>query len=73
MKKNKFILFFQKVGLRFAKFFGEIRLELKKVIWPNRKQLINNTSTVLLTCAFVGVIIVAFDFGIGQIVDKVFK
>lgn len=46
---------------KIIKFINEIRLELKKVIWPTRKQLINNTSTVLLVCLFVGIIIWILD------------
>jgi preprotein translocase subunit SecE len=41
----------------FVKFFREIRAELKKVIWPSRQQLINNTATVLATCLVVGIVI----------------
>lgn len=40
-----------------VRFFKDIRTELKKVIWPSRKQLINNTVTVLLTCLAVGIVI----------------
>ena len=31
--------FFEKIG----KWFREMRSELKKVVWPTRKQMINNT------------------------------
>jgi preprotein translocase subunit SecE len=40
-----------------VRFFKEIRNELKKVVWLTRKQLINNTVTVLLACLFIGAII----------------
>jgi preprotein translocase subunit SecE len=40
-----------------GKFFKDIRGELKKVIWPTRKQLVNNTISVLITCFAVGIII----------------
>jgi len=46
-----------KFGKRFARFFKDIRNELKKVIWPTRKQLINSTVSVLLICLLVGVVI----------------
>ena len=35
---------------KFVRFFKDIRTELKKVIWPTRKQLINSTISVLLIC-----------------------
>ena len=45
--------FFQKVG----KWFRDMRSELKKVVWPTRKQLINNTvvSVVVMLISALGV------------------
>lgn len=57
----------QKLGKaqkNFVKFFKDIRAELKKVIWPNRKQLTNNTVTVLLACLLVGALIWIADYGL---------
>lgn len=48
-----------------SKFFKEIKSELKRVIWPTREQLLNNTVTVLLACLVVGVIIWVADFVLG--------
>ncbi|MDP4092381.1 MAG: preprotein translocase subunit SecE [Bacillota bacterium] len=45
-----------------SKFFKDVRHELKKVIWPNRAQLINNTATVLLACLVIGAVIWASDW-----------
>ena len=46
-------------------FFKDFKAELKKVIWPTPKQLINNTTAVitivLLTAAIVFVLDVVFD------------
>ncbi|MDD4494219.1 MAG: preprotein translocase subunit SecE [Eubacteriales bacterium] len=39
------------------RFFKEVRSELKKVVWPNRKQLLNSTVSVLLACLLVGALI----------------
>ena len=44
-----------------TRFFKDIKNELKKVIWPDRKQLTNNTITVLLFCLIVGSLIWIFD------------
>ena len=45
--------FFKRVG----KWFREMRSELKKVVWPTRKQLINNTvvSVVVMLISALGV------------------
>ena len=42
---------------RVAKWFREMKSELKKVIWPTRKQLINNTvvSVVVMLISALGV------------------
>lgn len=46
-------------------FFKDFKAELKKVIWPTPKQLVNNTvaviTIVLITAAIVFVLDVAFD------------
>ena len=52
-------------GLR--KVVGEIRLELKRVTWPTRRELLNYTVTVLFVCVLMGVLIYAFDFGLKRI------
>lgn len=48
-------------------FFKDFKAELKKVIWPTPKQLVNNTvavvTIVLLTAAIVLVLDVIFDMG----------
>ncbi|EMS74063.1 preprotein translocase subunit SecE [Ruminiclostridium cellobioparum] len=62
----------KRTGQGMARLFREIRAELKKVIWPNRTQLINNTITVLIFCLVVGVIIWAADFGLTALADVVF-
>lgn len=54
---------------RFVKFFKDIRNELKKVIWPTRDQLINNTATVLMVCFLVGVIIWVSDEVLTKVVE----
>lgn len=40
-------------------FFGEVKIELKKVSWPQKKETIGSTSVVLII-----VMIVAFFLGI---------
>ena len=40
----------------------ETKSELKKVIWPSRKDVINGTAVVAVMVVIVGIIILAFDF-----------
>lgn len=51
----------------FVKFLKDVRTELKKVIWPTREQLTNNTVTVLLMCLIVGIVIWVADWGLTEI------
>ncbi len=42
--------FFSKIG----KFFKDLKAEIKKVIWPTKKQLINNTIIVIVAILVIG-------------------
>ena len=42
-------------------YFKDFKAELKKVIWPTPKQLINNTITVIAMVLITAVIVFAFD------------
>ncbi len=46
---------------RIVKFFKEVKSEMKKVVWPSRKQVINNTLIVIAVVVIVGVIIAILD------------
>ena len=56
-------------------YFKEMKAELKKVVWPTPKQLVNNTvaviTIVLITAAIVLVLDLVFDFVNTQGVEKV--
>ena len=44
-----------------AKFFKEVKSELKKVVWPSGKQVVNNTLIVLALVILVGLFIYGLD------------
>lgn len=50
---------------RVAKWFRELRSELKKVTWSSRSQLINHTWVVLVVMAVSGIAIWGFDLVAG--------
>jgi len=52
---------------KFAKWFREMRSELKKVVWPSPKQIVNNTFVALTVMAFAAVLIWALDLAAGEI------
>lgn len=51
---------------RIIRFFKEVRNEMKKVVWPNKEQLISHTSVVIGTtiviAAFIGIVDFGFSF-----------
>ena len=59
---NKKPNFFVRTGRRISKWFREMKSELKKVVWPSGKQLLNNTIIVLTAVIVVGIILFAFDW-----------
>ena len=59
---NKKPNFFVRTGRTISKWFREMKSELKKVVWPSGKQLVNNTLVVLAAVLVVGVVVVLFDF-----------
>ena len=61
--------FFQRV----ARFFRDIRGEVKKVVWPTRKQLWNNTLVVVAIMLGSGVIIWILDLIFTGIVKLTLK
>ena len=56
-KENKKLGF----GKRVAKWFREMKSELKKVVWPTRKHIINNTVVALVVMVLSAVVIWGFD------------
>ena len=57
-KENWFSRTFGKV----AKYFRELRSELKKVVWPTYQQVLKNTLVVAACVVVVGLFIWLFDF-----------
>ena len=49
--------FFQRI----ARWFREMKSELKKVVWPTPKQTVNNTVIVIVCVIVVGIFIWVFD------------
>ncbi|MBI2934564.1 MAG: preprotein translocase subunit SecE [Chloroflexi bacterium] len=52
-------------------FFGDIISELKKVVWPTRKELTNLTLMVIVVCVVIGAFLGALDFGFFELFNKV--
>jgi len=53
-------------------YLKQVVAELRKVIWPNRKQMIGYTAVVLVFLAFMVALIGGVDLGVGKLVMWVF-
>ena len=53
-------------------FYRQVVAELRKVIWPTRRELVTYTAVVLVFVAFMVAIVALFDFGAAQGVLAVF-
>lgn len=42
-------------------FFKGVKSELKKVVWPTRKQLVHNTIMVLVLVVALSIVVLGFD------------
>ena len=58
-------------GLR--EYFRGVRTEVKKVVWPTRKELISYTIIVGIACAFFGLFLWGVDSGFLAIIREVFS
>ncbi|WP_214369398.1 preprotein translocase subunit SecE [Pseudonocardia sp. H11422] len=53
---------------RVVRFLREVVAELRKVIWPTRKELVTYTIVVLIFVSFMVALVALFDFVFGQAV-----
>ncbi len=68
-KANWFKRFFGAI----ARYFRELRSELKKVTWPTPKQVLKNTLIVIACVLIVGIFIWLFDFVAGEGISWLIK
>jgi preprotein translocase subunit SecE len=54
-----------------VQFLREVRVELKKVTWPSRKQTIGATTVVLLLVLLVSIFLGIVDFGLSSLIRLV--
>ena len=53
---------FSRAWTAVKRWFREMKSELKKVVWPNRKTVIRNTLVVIVVVLVIGVLIWVFDW-----------
>jgi preprotein translocase subunit SecE len=58
---------------KMSAYFKGVKAETKKVIWPNKKELLNYTGVVILMCVIVSLIVWALDLGIHKLLSLILK
>ncbi len=56
---------------RVVRFFRDYKSETKKIVWPGPKDVIKNTTIVIVMCLIVGLLIWGVDFGLGKLLNLV--
>ena len=68
---QKIIAFFVKTGKKLKTFASNLKAELKRVVWPDRKKLIQITATVLAICLIIVIALFFIDSVLGGILNSV--
>ena len=58
---------------RIAEFFQEVKLELKKVVFPTKKEVIGSTWVVIVTVVIAAFFLGLVDMGLGKLMTLAFK
>lgn len=65
--------FFARAGHTVSKWFRDFKSECKKIVWPTRKQVINNTLVVIAVAIVVSILIYVLDVSFGFVRDTIVK
>ena len=57
---------------RLMRFIREVWAELRKVIWPTRKQMVTYTTVVLVFVIFMVALVSGLDLAFGKVINVVF-
>lgn len=66
--------FLAKIGSGFRRtgqFFSDVASEMKKVRWPNRKELTTYTIVVLITVTLLALFFYVIDLGISRLIELI--
>jgi preprotein translocase subunit SecE len=58
---------------KIVKYWNETQLEIKKVAWPTREEMIGSTIATIVISSAVAAFIWVADLGIGKLVIQLFK
>ncbi len=58
----------QSLWERTVRFLKEVKIELKKVTWPSRKEAIGSTSVVIILVIIIAIFLGFVDLGLAKII-----
>jgi preprotein translocase subunit SecE len=58
---------------RIKEFFQDVKLELKKVVFPSKKEVIGSTWVVIVSVLIASVFLGIVDISLGKLMTTVFK
>lgn len=56
-----------------VKWFKDLKSEFKKVVWPSRKKVVNNTLVVLAVMVIATIFVGGLDFGLHELFNFVWN
>jgi len=69
---NKAVVRNSQQGKKGSGFFPDLLAELKKIVWPTRRDAIYLTSLVVIVSVIVGLFLGGVDWVLSQLVNEVF-
>jgi preprotein translocase subunit SecE len=58
---------------KLKKWFKDLRIEFKKVVWPSKKTVFNNTSVVVSVIAASAILVGLLDTGFLKIMELIYR
>lgn len=58
---------------KISAYFKGVKAEIRKVVWPSKKELINYTGVVILISIIVGLVVWVLDLGIHRLLSLIIK
>ncbi|MBU4319884.1 MAG: preprotein translocase subunit SecE [Nitrospinae bacterium] len=58
---------------RIKEFFKEVKIEIKKVVYPSKDELIGSTWVVIITVVVVSLFLGVVDLGLSKLVSRLLR
>lgn len=68
MAEEKKAGFFKRIASSTTRFFKDLKGEMKKIVWPSKKQINNNTGVVIVFVIIAAIAVGGLDFVLNALV-----